>query len=136
MNYNFNGKTIKISDEDIEKSMKCLDISKEEAIQMWLEDEGYLENEEQEALEQKTKESRITATIHEAKSTKAKKKTQKERIKKEDPTKKMLIEECAKTIRWICGNATITNETKLIAFELDGESYELNLIRKRKKKDA
>ena len=37
---------------------------------MWLEDEGYLENEEQEALIKKAKESGILQTIHGAKADK------------------------------------------------------------------
>ena len=45
MNYNLNGKNIRIPDADIERSMKILKISHDEAIQLWLEDEGYLENE-------------------------------------------------------------------------------------------
>ena len=64
MRYNLNGKNINIPDADIERSMKSLELTKEEAIQVWLEDEGYLENEEQEELERKAKENRITATIH------------------------------------------------------------------------
>ena len=66
MKYNLNGKNINIPDADIERSMKSLELTKEEAIQMWLEDEGYLENEEQEELERKAKENRITVTIHQA----------------------------------------------------------------------
>ncbi len=45
MRYDFNGKTINIPDAELEKSMKLLGLSKEEAIEMYLEDEGYLENE-------------------------------------------------------------------------------------------
>ena len=45
MKYNLNGKIINISDAELAKNMKALDISKDEAIQMFLEDEGYLENE-------------------------------------------------------------------------------------------
>ena len=36
MMYDFNGKKIKIADEDIERSMTSLGLSKEEAIQVWL----------------------------------------------------------------------------------------------------
>lgn len=39
MLYEFNNKRIKIPDEEIKKNMKILDITKEEAIQMYLEDE-------------------------------------------------------------------------------------------------
>ena len=41
MRYKFEGKTITIPDTELEKSMKLLDISKDEAIQMWLEDNDY-----------------------------------------------------------------------------------------------
>ena len=40
-----NGKKVKIPDVEIEKSMKALELTKDEAIEMWLEDEGYLDNE-------------------------------------------------------------------------------------------
>ena len=39
MLYEFNNKKIKIPDEEIKNNMKILDITKEEAIQMYLEDE-------------------------------------------------------------------------------------------------
>ena len=72
------GKNVRIPDGEISKFMSNHGISKEDAIQMWLEDEGYLENEEQEALCQKAKENRITATIHEASAKDPRKKTQRE----------------------------------------------------------
>ena len=50
MTYNLNGKNIRIPDAEIDKSMKLLGISHDEAVQMWLEDEGYLENEVVEEL--------------------------------------------------------------------------------------
>ena len=37
MTYNLNGKSIRIPDADIERSMKSLELTKEEAIQMWLQ---------------------------------------------------------------------------------------------------
>ena len=66
MLYTLGNKKIRIPDADIEHSMKTLKLTQEKAIQMWLEDEGYLDNAEQEALEQKAKDNRITATIHQA----------------------------------------------------------------------
>mgnify|MGYP007092165276 CR=1 FL=1 len=41
-----NGKNKIISEEWITKNMEVLDITRDEAIQMWLEDEGYEVNEE------------------------------------------------------------------------------------------
>ena len=66
MTYEFNGKKIRIADSEIENLVKGLNISTEQAIQIWLEDEGYLENEEQNSLDKKAKESKITATVHQA----------------------------------------------------------------------
>ena len=128
-----NGKTVNIPDKEIEKAMANLDLSREDAIQMWLEDEGYLENEEQENLCQKAKDNRVTATVHQAKADKPKK-TQKERVKKENPTKERVIAETAKMLEGFAVNVEITNKTKLISFELDGNKYEFNLIEKRKPK--
>ena len=54
-----NGKTVNIPDAEIEKNMKILELSKEEAIEMWLEDEGYLDNEEQIELQEKASKVRI-----------------------------------------------------------------------------
>lgn len=128
-----NGKTVNIPDKEIESAMSNLDLTREDAIQMWLEDEGYLENEEQENLCQKAKENRVTATVHQAKADKPKK-TQKERVKKENPTKERVIAETAKMLEGLAVNVEITNKTKLISFELDGNKYEFNLIEKRKPK--
>lgn len=134
MTYDFNGKKLKIPDSEIEKSMKSLDLTKEEAIQMWLEDEGYLDNEEQEALEKKAKESRITATIHQASAKDVRKKTQKERVRKENPTKEMVIAEIAKILPNFAENIQILNVSKLISFTIGEETYEIDLKQKRKPK--
>ena len=133
MNYSFNGKSIRIPDADIERSMKMLELTKEEAIQVWLEDEGYLENEEQEELCKKAKENRITATIHEASSA-TKKKTQKERVRKENPTKEMVIAEIAKILPNFAENVQVLNIGKLISFTIGENTYEIDLKQKRKPK--
>lgn len=135
MNYNFNGKNIRIPDADIEKSMKMLELTKEEAIQVWLEDEGYLENEEQEELCKKAKENRITATIHEA-SAINKKKTQRERVRKENPTKEMVIAEIAKILPNFAENVQVLNIGKLISFTIGENTYEIDLKQKRKPKKS
>jgi hypothetical protein len=133
MIYELGKKKIKIPDADIEKSMRIFDITKEQSIQMWLEDEGYLINEEQEALCKKAKDVRITATIHQATSVKPRQKTQKERTQKENPTKEAIIKAVAEVIKEIASNVEIVNKSKLITFEKDGERFELDLKQKRKK---
>lgn len=136
MKYNFNGKNINIPDADIERSMKSLELTKEEAIQMWLEDEGYLENEEQEELERKAKENRITATIHQASAKDLHKKTQKERVRKENPTKEMVIREIAALLPKFAEDIEILNVGKLISFRIGEEKYEIDLKQKRKPKET
>ena len=136
MKYNLNGKNINIPDADIERSMKSLELTKEEAIQMWLEDEGYLENEEQEELERKAKENRITATIHQASEKDPHKKTQKERVRKENPTKEMVIREIAALLPKFAEDIEILNVGKLISFRIGEEKYEIDLKQKRKPKET
>ncbi len=136
MKYNLNGKNINIPDADIERSMKSLELTKEEAIQMWLEDEGYLENEEQEALEKKAKDNRITATIHQASAKDPRKKTQKERVRKENPTKEMVIREIAAILPNFAEDIQILNVGKLISFRIGEEKYEIDLKQKRKPKET
>lgn len=136
MKYDLNGKKINIPDADIERSMKSLDLTKEEAIQMWLEDEGYLENEEQEELEKKAKENRITATIHQASAKDPRKKTQKERVRKENPTKEMVIREIAALLPNFAEDIEVLNVGKLISFRIGEEKYEIDLKQKRKPKET
>lgn len=136
MKYNLNGKNINIPDADIEQSMKSLELTKEEAIQMWLEDEGYLENEEQEELERKAKKNRITATIHQATAKDSRKKTQKERVHKENPTKEMVIREIAALLPKFAEDIEILNVGKLISFRIGQEKYEIDLKQKRKPKET
>ena len=136
MKYNLNGKNINIPDADIERSMKSLELTKEEAIQMWLEDEGYLENEEQEELERKAKENRITATIHQASAKDPNKKTQKERVRKENPTKEMVIREIAALLPKFAEDIEILNVGKQISIRIGEEKYEIDLKQKRKPKET
>lgn len=127
------GKVVNIPDATIANYRKMLGLTQREAIQMWLEDEGYEVNEEQEALCQKAKENRITATIHEAK---AKQKTQRERVKKEDPTKEGVIKAIAEMLPDLnADNIEIVNAGKLITFTIGADKYKLDLIRQRPPKE-
>ena len=134
MKYEFNGKKINIPDSEIKYSIDKYNLTEKEAIQMWLEDEGYLENEEQEELEKKAKENRITATIHQATTTQ-KKKTQKERVRKNDTTKEMIISKLAETLETLAEEVKIANAGKIITFKFGEDNYKLDLIRQRKLKN-
>ena len=55
MKYDFNGKILNISDAEINKSVKLLGITQEEAVQLWLDDNDYTINETVEELTEKSK---------------------------------------------------------------------------------
>lgn len=129
MTYVLGDKKIRIPDDEIAHYAKTLGVSDEEAIEIWLEDEGYLDNEEQTALCQKAKDNRITATIHQAKS--VKKKTQRERVKKDDPTKEGIILAVAKLLEDMATDVEIVNKSKLVTFKIGSDTYKLDLIRQR-----
>lgn len=134
MVYNLNGKNIRIPDEVIKTNMKILDLSEDEAVQLYLEDEGYLENEEVAELTKKAKDSGIMSTIHEAKSDKPRTKVERER--KENPTKERIIAEIGKFLCQLDGisGVNITNIGKIIEFECENKHFKLDLIQKREKK--
>ena len=133
MTITVNGKAVRINEQEVEKIAAGLGISKQEAVQVWLEDNEYLENAEQVQLDTKAKSNRITATIHQAKAINTKK-TQRERVLKDDPTKENLIK-CIKVLLEGkgCEKVEIVNKTKLISFTLGGETFKLDLIRQRNK---
>lgn len=134
MQYILNKKKINIPDTEIEKSMRLLEITKDEAIQMWLEDEGYLENEEQEKLCEKAKENRVTATIHDA-GNKTKRKPSKPKTVKVSEEKRDLFSLLHDTLKDyevdFGGKTTILKENKLIQFEINGKTFKIDLIEQR-----
>lgn len=129
-----NGKVIKISEKTIENLMNQLDLNREEAIQVYLEDEGYEINEEQEELTKKAKDNKITATIHKAE---AKTKERKKVERKPNPDKEFLIKTIFDALSNTdgCGNSVIENVGKIITFKYNGKSFKLDLIETRVKKD-
>ena len=74
MVYNFNGKKLRINDSELEKISKTLDLTKEEAIAVWLDDNGYTNNEEQIALDNQASAVKIN---HHAKAINTKPKAKK-----------------------------------------------------------
>ena len=133
MRYNFNGKSISIPDVEIEKSMKILGMTKEEAIEMWLEDEGYLDNEEQAELEQRAKENKITATIHGASATE-KKKQSKPKVVKVSDEKVALFNEIRSNLEDIYDSVEVLKENKLIQVKIGEKIFKVDLIEQRKPK--
>ena len=126
MIYNINGKNITIPDATLEKSMKVLKLSKDEAIQMYLEDEGYMVNETVEELTARAKANKIK---HEAKSDKPRKPVKRER--KPDLEKEQIITILAETLEKEGFSVEISNKSKLIEFSIGNNHYKLDLIKRR-----
>lgn len=127
-----NGKTVKIPMPDIANYMQKLELTQDEAIELWLTDNDYMDNEEVDRLSQLAKDNKITSTIHGAESGERK---GREVTKKENPTKEGIIKEVAATLEKIGAvNIKITNISKLIEFEMDGNNFKLDLVQKRQPK--
>lgn len=130
MKYNFNGKMVNIPDKEIEIAMKNLELTKEEAIEMWLDDEGYTDNEEQNALDEKSKENKVKIRGDGNKRTNSKPK-----IVKVSDEKKTLFAEIWSSLQYEFGeNAEIIKENKLISVKINDKVFKIDIIETRQKK--
>ena len=124
-----NGKTVNIPDAEIEKNASLLEITKEEAIQMWLEDNEYLENEEQTALDKKAKAVKIQ---HGASAENKERKPHKERTVKVSDEKKALFEAIIHRLDpELVENIQILKENKLIQCQVGEKIFKIDLIEQR-----
>lgn len=127
-----NDKVVKCSNAWVEKTMEILKTSAEDVMLMWLEDNGYLVNEEQQELDHMAK-----GKVKVAASAKPKAKTPRERTQKPQPEKEYIIGIIAEFLEDITdiSNINVENKTKLITFTYKNEDYKLDLVQKRKKKE-
>lgn len=133
MVYNFNNKSIAIPDAEIEKYIKDLQITKEEAIELWLDDNDYTENEEQNELDTKAKQVKIQ---HGAGTLK---KDKKPYVRKISDEKVALFTELKDWLDTLCENNNfryeILKENKLVSLTTtSGTQFKIDLIETRKKK--
>ena len=130
MIYKFNGKDIRIPDDEIKNSMKILELTQEEAIQMWLEDNDYMENAEVQELTAKAKANGADKVKADRKP-----RAKAERAPKENPTKERVIEKIAEMLQnegFV--NIKIENKTKIVTFMEENRHFTVNLIENRVKK--
>lgn len=124
------GKIHKVSNKWVEDNMKNLNTDMEDVLLMWLEDNEYLVNEEQEELDKKAK--GIVKVVANGTS---KKKTPKERVAKENPTKELIISTIAKALENLqVEGLNVENKAKLVTFTLNNEDFKVDLVQKRKPK--
>lgn len=119
-----NGKTVNIPDAEIEKNMKALEISKEEAIEMWLFDNDYEDNEEVDEMTVKAK-----AVKRYEKGDTPRKATKKER--KVDEEKKTLLDLCKTPIEGAGGIVTNVKNEAEFSFTFGNNCYTVKLVKHR-----
>jgi len=122
---------VTISDEWIDKQCELLDISIQEAVDMYLADNGVVENSEQNELDTKAKKVKIN---HGAIENKERKKV--ERKREPNETKRAIISSLINAVNEIEGveNAKITNVEKYIDFAIGDRTFTINLVEHRKPK--
>ena len=125
------GKKVKIDDNTIKNLMEVLDLTKEEAIQTYLEDEGELENEEQIELDKKAK--NLTA-VHDAER-KQTKKDRKPRTVYTSDEKKDLFNIILTNLKENYENVEILKENKKIEVKINDKSFSIDIIQHRPPKN-
>lgn len=131
MKYNFNGKMLNIPDGDIQHSIKAYSITEDEAIQLWLEDNNFLDNEEVEELTAKAKVNKVS---HDAHSVKAKNSAEKRERKKNTSSEKVkLFADIVENLKEIYENVEIATENKLIFVQIGNKKFKIDVIETRNK---
>ena len=127
-------KTINIPDATIKEYEKCFELSTEDAIKMYLEEEGYLDNAELDELEEKAEKNKVSVR-GEAKSKTERKKTSKPKVVKVSDTKKELFSKISQFLSETFGeNAEILKENKLIQVKIGEDMFKIDIIQQRKPK--
>lgn len=124
----FNGKTYSVEKEQIEVLMKSLDLTFEEAVETYLDDEGLLENDEQNALDEKAQkiykeQSRV--------NTEKVKKPRKKAERKISDEKADLAEKIYNFLTETYGNVEILKKNKLFSIKIGDKILKLDLIEQR-----
>lgn len=132
MEIKVNNKVVKIPQKEIDNLMKTLELTEQEAIETWLDDNDYTTNEQVEELTKKAKANGTTKIC--ARVNVENKKVERER--KENPTKALIIDQLWQKLAEIehISNLKVENKEKLITFSLNGNDYKLDLVQKRAKK--
>ena len=131
MKYKFDEKEINIPDEEIKSLINNLDLTEQQAIETWLDDNDYTTNEEVEEL---TKKAKVNGTTKiKARANVENKKTTRER--KENPAKVFIIQQILSKLAEIdtIYNLKVENKEKIISFEYENHKYKIDLVQRREK---
>lgn len=125
-----NSKKINIPDEILKQYMETLELTEDDAIALYLEEEGYIENKELLELEEKAKKNKINHGIEQ------KQRKKREYSPKTNENKQFLIKNIAEFLEnmGVIDNISIENSQKIITFEYNQKKFKLDLIETREKK--
>lgn len=124
-------KGINIPDETIKKYQEFFDMDEQDAIQLFLEEEGYAENNELEKLEKKAENIQ---PVKARKSAPKKEVDRKSKDKNENTPKKRIMNSLIEVLNSVGENIEIINPEKLVQFDFEGLRYEIDLKKKNIKK--
>lgn len=127
MTYEKDGRKIRIPDAEIEKLMEKLDISKEEAIDAWLFDNNYEDNEEADEMTEKAK----TVRRYEKSDNKRKKSTKERKV---DEEKKRFLTGMRVFCEGAGATVTSTKNEAEFSFIFGENEYTVKLIKHRPSK--
>lgn len=129
VNNSGNEQTIDIPEEFIMRTRRALGCDVREACELYLSDEGYVDNEVVQELNEKA----------------GAQKTRKGPVRKPDPIKRAMIEYLRQSVETAdvvaadgtnisCENIEVTNPERVVRFQISDDIYEITLSRKRKPK--
>lgn len=126
-----NGRSIVIPDKEIDKLVSSLEISIEDAIDLWLDDNNIETNKIAEELDEKASKVKIERDIVQVSTKKERKKPE----KKVSDEKKELFSEILSDLEDVYkGNVTILNENKLISVKIGEKIFKIDIIEQRPSK--
>ena len=132
MKYTFsNGVSIQIPTKEIDNLMSSLDLTKDEAIDLWLADNDYEVNEEQQKLDNKAKNAKINHETGRKESKNIKKPI---KVNVSDEKKELFSALKAFLGEYSSekgGKCEVLTENKLILLEINGKKLKLDLIQQR-----
>lgn len=131
MKRTFGNKIVNIPDSEINKFMVTLDLTEEEAIELWASDNGYEINEEQMELDAKAAKARVNKNVVSDKKERKTKASRKEDSEKREIinfiSSHMFLDTCFEGVN-------VANPEREITFTVGGNEYSITLTRHRAKK--
>lgn len=121
-----------MTEKQIQSLMKNLKCTREEAIEVIMEDEEIDGMTMKQINDSMTAEEKAVRKHYTKTTAKVEKTAKTPRKRAENPDKQLIISEIAKKIEEICGNSTISNKEREVQFVFNEKNYSIQLICHRK----